>query len=308
MFYSPPTYALITWSLLALATCDGLPKNTYWVDVTCTQRPHWNEYMNDAFNMAQVSSRRLFNAAQFRKSDTDYANVFERIFHTRISDQNAYDRVQGMRMSSNTRFPELTVWTGVVGDRRWTKLGDGHYIDEDNLMLDNEPGACTIRRALGYMTRQTTLKPDKNSPSYINAKTEPRAVITLCEAVFDDYYDPVINFDAPKKLSDIPATVNLGGLGIENFGLMVSVTILHEVELCYSYCPGNGYGWENIMAMRSEYSLDNADSHAYMMLWGGLAERGYTLPRRLNAEGSVDGINAMRANQGILALYRDITR
>lgn len=71
--------------------------------------------MNDAFNMAQVSSRRLFNAAQFRKSDTDYANVFERIFHTRISDQNAYDRVQGMRMSSNTRFPELTVWTGVVG-------------------------------------------------------------------------------------------------------------------------------------------------------------------------------------------------
>lgn len=67
----------------------------------------------------------------------------------------------------------------MIPDRRWTKLGDGHYIDEDNLMLDNEPGACTIRRALGYMTRQTTLKPDKNSPSYINAKTEPRAVITV---------------------------------------------------------------------------------------------------------------------------------
>ncbi|KAI9649600.1 hypothetical protein NHQ30_002181 [Ciborinia camelliae] len=269
--------------------------------------------------MAQSSSRRLFNAAQLQKSDTDYANVYERIFQTLKSDQSTYELVQGTvggianqwketdsRVDSNVRIY-------CDEDRRWTEVGYHHYIDVDNLMVSEGPGECYKSQVYGYMSRHKTQNPDTNSPKHINAKIDNRAVITLCEEVFDTWFNPDTDVDAPKKLSDIPTTANMGGMEVEKFGDMVSATILHEFTHFPTYGtedvgPGNGYGWNNIMASSFEESRRNADSYAFFMLWAGLADRGYTLPRRLNAQGSVDGINAMRARQGILALYRDITK
>ncbi|KAF7869692.1 hypothetical protein EAF04_004476 [Stromatinia cepivora] len=161
---------------------------------------------------------------------------------------------------------------------------------------------CFEDGTLGYLMRDKVTDPEPDSPLYINAKVNNRAVMTLCDTIFEDYIIEGTNQVTPKKLTDIPVTADLGGVDIEYLSTMVSLTMIHETRQ---------WVWMGKHhAMSSENNKENADSckKVRLALWGGLAERGYTLPRRLNAKGSVDGVNQMRAKEGIIALYRDITK
>lgn len=58
----------------------------YWVDSTCSNRPNWNDILSEALNMAKRSAERLASS-----TDTDYHNVFQRIFKTSTSDTTNYN-------------------------------------------------------------------------------------------------------------------------------------------------------------------------------------------------------------------------
>lgn len=61
---------------------------TYWVDASCSDRKDWNTYLTEARDMASKADTRLRSS-----TDTDYANVFKRVFKVDKTDENALNRV-----------------------------------------------------------------------------------------------------------------------------------------------------------------------------------------------------------------------
>jgi hypothetical protein len=65
---------------------------TYWVHSSCTARPEWSAYLQETFDAAKSAANRLSS-----DTDTDFANVFKRIFHfSKDEDTDAHKRVVGM--------------------------------------------------------------------------------------------------------------------------------------------------------------------------------------------------------------------
>lgn len=72
--------------LLCLLFLTGqVASYSYWVDKSCKDRPGFDEYLAEAFKMAERGSKRLADA-----DDTDYHYVFKRIFDTDVNDQTEY--------------------------------------------------------------------------------------------------------------------------------------------------------------------------------------------------------------------------
>ena len=63
---------------------------TYWVDASCSNRNDWNAYLTEALDMAKKANTRLR-----RNPDSDYANVFKRVFKVDKTDNKAFDTVTG---------------------------------------------------------------------------------------------------------------------------------------------------------------------------------------------------------------------
>lgn len=61
---------------------------TYWVDASCSNRNSWNDYLTEARDMAAKANTRLHSS-----TDSDYANVFKRVFKVDKTDKNAFDTV-----------------------------------------------------------------------------------------------------------------------------------------------------------------------------------------------------------------------
>jgi hypothetical protein len=66
--------ALLAFSLPLVAHCK-----TVYIDSSCTSISNWNEYWRDARSSAKRAVERMQSA-----SDTDFAAVFKRIFHTEM--------------------------------------------------------------------------------------------------------------------------------------------------------------------------------------------------------------------------------
>ena len=76
---------------------------TYWVDASCSNRKDWNAYLTEARDMATKANTRLRSS-----TDSDYANIFKRVFKADKSDKNAFDAVTG---NSNSILYTTRPWT-----------------------------------------------------------------------------------------------------------------------------------------------------------------------------------------------------
>lgn len=74
---------------------------TYWVDESCSSRPDWDEYLKEALTMAAKANARIQSA-----TDSDYANVFQKVFNTPKTDAAALQTVTGITM-------EIVIWIDV---------------------------------------------------------------------------------------------------------------------------------------------------------------------------------------------------
>jgi hypothetical protein len=123
---------------IALVLAIPCQAYTYWVDPSCSARPIWQKAIDEAFDMAKKSSRRLASP-----TDTDYAAVFKRIFKVdkrdntlfpkyendspdfRSPDQTAYDFVQGKSSLVIQIMLLLMTSIGILGDintNKWVKV------------------------------------------------------------------------------------------------------------------------------------------------------------------------------------------
>lgn len=76
---------LLTVLLSVLCVFVQADPRTYWVDSSCTEGPGWSEWLEEAFKMAEAAARRLGS-----DTDTDFANVFKRIYRVDKSDTTLY--------------------------------------------------------------------------------------------------------------------------------------------------------------------------------------------------------------------------
>lgn len=68
------------WHIIAIllfifSTITHAVPRTYWVDASCSNRPGWSEFIDETLTMARTAAGRLEST-----SDSDFANVFKRIF------------------------------------------------------------------------------------------------------------------------------------------------------------------------------------------------------------------------------------
>jgi hypothetical protein len=75
------SFLLAACSLLA-QTCFAF---TYWVDKSCSDRQYWDEFLDEAINMAKRADARLASP-----TDSDFGNVFTQIFKTNKNDDRSY--------------------------------------------------------------------------------------------------------------------------------------------------------------------------------------------------------------------------
>ncbi|KAH7067406.1 hypothetical protein BKA63DRAFT_495245 [Paraphoma chrysanthemicola] len=127
-----------------------------FVHKSCSDRSNWNSYFEESLNHARSSIRRLDSA-----SDTDFAAVFRRIFHTEKSSQTA-------------------AW---ARDSRFTAVAHGgitKYLDRENMMVSkNQPSCLKQPSAEG----RTYDRPTRNRSDGHNSH---RVVITICDALMNE--------------------------------------------------------------------------------------------------------------------------
>jgi hypothetical protein len=104
---------------------------------------------------------------------------------------------------------------------------------------------------------------------------------------------------------------------------MVSMTILHELAHAVTAVTGvegifseiqdlpdgdRAYGWENVYRNDEAIAIKNADNYAYLALWAGLADWGYTLPRTNGLQDKELKRARKNAKKGLMIHYDDITK
>lgn len=146
--------------------------------------------------------------------------------------------------------------------------------------------------------------------------------LQLCDELFNEGAEGEEGEEGPPlRITDEVKNENLRDSPISYFSFMVSHTLIHELAHAVSAKNGRftvqdlpnlltAYGWENIITKQASVAVKNADNHAYLGIWAGLADLGYTLPR-LNEDGLTEEEKEDReadAVDGYIDKYSDITK
>jgi hypothetical protein len=96
----------------------------------------------------------------------------------------------------------------------------------------------------------------------------------------------------------------------------LTVTIVHELthavtnlEILDLPNQASAYTWENVVNKATDIASKNAENYAYLALWAGIADAGYTLPRvRDDLPKVVKEELENDCKEGYLRKYTDITK
>ncbi|KAL9616857.1 MAG: hypothetical protein Q9160_008313 [Pyrenula sp. 1 TL-2023] len=295
---------MLSFSLWNIALLFWFVLNTYadrmfyWVDDSCKSRPNWDEYLKEAFHLAERSAQRLAD-----DTDKDYHYVFKRTFNTEKTDKTSYkqETKEGRLDSISKDWSEQTkdrlsadVRMYCNDGKRWTKSkkDPADLIDDENRMKMAGPNPCTkpgSKSRAFTITRQITVKKG-DRPQNINRET-----IDFCDRTFTSP-DPQ---KFPLSMKTVPEKDDLTKLkfGVQNFQKMVSKTILHEFHHNAEYqledIPrgADAYGWRKCQTKQTKDALNNAENYALFAVFALIADQkmiddkgkelpgGYTLPR-----------------------------
>ncbi|KAK3329835.1 hypothetical protein B0H66DRAFT_610947 [Apodospora peruviana] len=133
-----------------------------------------------------------------------------------------------------------------------------------------------------------------------------RTTIDLCSSILDGLIDQEAS--APMSLQDFTAgrnqqwvakqggKINIGDLGEH----LLTRIIFHEFMHCAEYglddAPADAdserltSGWAYCMSLKKKTASASAESMAYLALWAGMAEGGYTMDRRWDAVPGSNGL------------------
>ncbi|KAH7083834.1 hypothetical protein FB567DRAFT_92897 [Paraphoma chrysanthemicola] len=291
-----------------------------FVHKSCSDRSNWNAYFEESLNHARISVRRLDSA-----SDTDFAAVFRRIFHTEKSSQTAawardmMKRVADLTITTDHKLSNIRIYCD--NDSRFTAVVHGgitKYLDRENMMISkNQPSCLKQPPAEG----RTYDRPTRNRSDGHNSH---RVVITICDALMNEPDSGTV----PRRLEDLNGK-DMHDTLVKDLDVLVSATMLHELvhavsldsaaerlEILDQINPTNeapdkytAYGWDNIIEKDAETAIKNADNYAYLGIWASLADMGYTLPRLSEATDATLLAEAESdAHRGILRRYANITK
>lgn len=144
-----------------------------------------------------------------------------------------------------------------------------------------------------------------------------RIIVTICDLTFTS---PAAD-GVPASLKDSLVTDQQAVLAdtlVEGFSGMVSSTLLHELAHAVSYNgqfvvqdlpdKDTAYGWDNIFGNAAATAVRNADNYAFLGIWAGLADLGYTLPRINTEDPAIKAGLEGFVKEGRLRTYSDITK
>ncbi|KAG4435127.1 hypothetical protein IFR05_009392 [Cadophora sp. M221] len=323
-------------STSALALMFTIPycaasKYTYWVHDSCYGKPGFDmdKTVAESMTMAKRAADRLGSS-----TDTDFANVFKKIFSIDKNDQAEFNSpiFDNLKTTAYKSVKDImnsigTEWSLVKGDngraasdvRIYCDNGKhfdrphkkGGWVDDVNKVLSYD--RCEKGQAF-TSSQRLAIKPKDMQ------QNKRRETITIC----DKQFNTVTSSSLWHRLEEIPSDKDLtkSKLGIKMFNYLTSMVILHEFTHTDPYrledvgsLPA-AYGWDNIVAKNTQDSLENSDNHAYLGLWALLADRkpgkephgGHTLARPwLDATRGYGLEAANDATSGLIYAYQDIS-
>ncbi|KAF2656782.1 hypothetical protein K491DRAFT_596159 [Lophiostoma macrostomum CBS 122681] len=303
--------------LLVTISLPSVLSLSLYVDTSCSSKKGWSDYYSETQNFAKRASVRMSSS-----SDTDFKNVFKRIFKVEPGSSEAFNNVVGilkavadLTATSDLKNSDIRLFCD--NDKRWTQI-QGGYHDPTTEMVERDTPSCQRQPSALGRTYSRKSKPPQN-PNDPRAGHNPNRIsVSICDLTFAR---PSKDGE-PAWLKDDLVKPDLQNTFLDTFDDMISVTILHELVHAVSYSPAeskviildvptkeSAYGWENVFAKSAEDSLKNAENYMYTGLWAVLADMGYTLPRIKESDDQIVK-NALeeRAKEGWLYHYADGTK
>ncbi|EAT77241.1 hypothetical protein SNOG_15308 [Parastagonospora nodorum SN15] len=300
---------------------------TYFVHESCSAKDGWNKYMNEALSFAKKSAERLNS-----DSDTDFAAVYKRIFQAEKSSPNSkYIRETVGTIADLTPTTDLKASdirfhcdNGMLAlrsdhtamkadfaiDERWQKKSRGWHDPVHDMILRASGGTPSCHgQAKGVTYGARAIAPtDASSPRA--GQNPARVVISICDSAFKSEDGSPLYFSDDLKQQDLEDSP------IDNLAVILSITIIHELahavtglEIRDLPNQASAYTWDNVINKATDVASKNAENYAYLALWAGIADAGYTLPRvRNDLPDVVKKELENDCKEGYLRKYKDITK